>query len=357
MNREPQAYGRIAGMVLKHARESSRVSQERFAEAMGSGVATVQGWESGRRPLSAVTLVQLRRISRVLLRLGADAGLVALLPSAIEADLIVAGAAAPLEGDLDQHPLSGSVIDLRVTELVTWALTGVAPRFAERLQSTRRRGPSPSKPELGTMDRRQLQSNLLELSEYRTGSETSVLLRRQACFLAGLSGLDATAKLSTKASRYLVRSESWSPSWADARSYVVSRAYRGDPEPLRAFIANAHPSDDCETAALTYTAYWVGDLTDREGDDGFMVRRGLRWRGARMYPHLVERLEAEHPLVDLNIHNLWLLLRSQRGLAIDDRATTELLLGRIEALADSDRVSGQSKQELRSMAEDLIDLG
>ncbi|WP_051704253.1 hypothetical protein [Glycomyces sp. NRRL B-16210] len=281
----------------------------------------------------------------------------ALLAVAVEADLIVSGASAPLAAKIEHHPLSGTVIDLRVTELVAWALTGTAPRFVERLQPAKRRGPSPDKPELGTADRRRLQSNLLELSEYRPRTEASVLLRRQACFPAGLAGLDAPAKLSAQASRYLVRSESWSPSWADARSYAVSRAYRGDPEPLRTFIANTHSSEDCETAALNYTAYWVGDLADREGDDGFMVRRGLRWRGARMYPHLVERLAAEHPLVDLNIHNLWLLLRSQRGLVIDDPATSALLSGRIEALADSGRVSERSRSELRSIADGLSALG
>ncbi|WP_335985902.1 helix-turn-helix domain-containing protein [Glycomyces sp. MUSA5-2] len=343
-------------MVLKLARESAGLSQERFAEVMDCGVATVQGWESGRRQLSAVSLVQLNRIGRTLLRLRASAEVVALLPVSIEADLILAGATDPWTAGLEQHPLNGGVIDLRITELVTWALSGAAPRFIDRLRPKTRRGPSPSRPEIGASDRQRIQANLLELSEYETGAEAGVLLRRQACFLAGLSGLDAPARLSTRASRYLVSSDSWSPSWADARSYVVSRAYRGDPEPLRAFIASAHPSDDCESAALNYTAYWVGDLSDREGDDSFMVRRGQRWRGARMYPHLVERLVDEHPLIDLNIHNLWLLLRSQRGLVIDDQATTDLLLGRIEALVDSGRVSRQSRVELRSIAEGLSDL-
>ncbi len=356
LGREPQGCGRIAGMVLKFARESAALSQERFAEVADCGVATVQGWESGRRQLSAVSLVQLHRISRTLLRLGANAEIVALLPCSVEADLILHGTSVPWVSELERHPLNGGVIDLRITELVAWSLNGAVPRSIERLQPMKRRGPSPSRPEIGAVDRQRIQANLLELSGYGSGTETGVLLRRQACFLAGLSGLDAPAGLSTRASRYLVRSDSWSPSWADARSYVVSRAYRGDPEPLRAFIAKAHPSDDCETAALNYTAYWVGDLSDREGDDSFMVRRGLRWRGARMYPHLVERVVDGHPLIDLNIHNLWLLLRFQRGLVIDDQVTTELLPERIEALEGSGRISQQSRLELRSIAEVLSDL-
>nr|BFF27801.1 hypothetical protein GCM10025732_57660 [Glycomyces mayteni] len=137
---------------------------------------------------------------------------------------------------------------------------------------------------------------------------------------------------------------------------MVSRAYRGDPQPLRDFIARAHPSEDCEIAALNYTAYWVGDLRDREGDDAFMVRSDRRWHGTRMYVHLVERLHADHPLVDLNIHNLWLLLRSQRGLLVDDPDTTRMLAEHLEPLADSGRVSDLSREELGSIGEALAGL-
>ncbi|ADD40091.1 helix-turn-helix domain-containing protein [Stackebrandtia nassauensis] len=358
MKQEPRAYGGISGFMLKVARQSIPVSQEAFAETLAVDPTTVQSWESGRRPLGAATMTQVRRLGRQLLRLGVDSELVAMIPVAIEADLIITAIATPVpDGELGQHPLAGCVMDLRISELLTWALTGVPPRIASRIPPVRRRGPAPTRPELGWIDRKQLNANLLQLSDRGEQDGSTLLLRSQACFLTGLARLDTPAKLSTAASRYLVGGESWSPSWLDARSHVVSCAYRGDPEPLRRFITHAQESDDCETAALNYTAYWVGDMPDREGDDGFMPRNLLRWRGSRMYPHLVERLQTTHPLIDLNTHNLWLLLRSQRGLIIDDKQTSLLLLDRIDEAADSNRVSQQSLRELRSMKSALAELG
>jgi hypothetical protein len=331
--------------------------QEVCAVAMEVDSTTVGSWETGRRPLAAVSMKQLRHISRQLLRIGVDSELVATIPVAIEADLIITAIANPEpSAKLDQHPLAGCVMDLRISELLTWALTGVPPRIAARLPQLRRRGPSPTRPELGWINRRQLDANLLDLSENRHARST-LLLRSQATFLAGLAGLTTKAQLSHQASRYLLGTEPWSPSWLDACSYAVSCAYRGDPEPLRRFLSHAQQRADCETAALNYTAYWVGDLTDREGNDAFMPQRQLRWRGSHMYPHLVERLHPDHPIVDLNTHNLALLLRAQRGLVIDDEATTLLLLERIDRLGDSGQVSAQTKKELASLATILADLG
>jgi DNA-binding transcriptional regulator YiaG len=48
--------GRISGYVLKVIRESLGQTQERLAERLGVSAATVQGWESGRRPLMAMAV-------------------------------------------------------------------------------------------------------------------------------------------------------------------------------------------------------------------------------------------------------------------------------------------------------------
>ena len=47
--------GRISGYVLKVIRESIGQTQEQLAERLGVSAATIQGWESGRRPLMGVS--------------------------------------------------------------------------------------------------------------------------------------------------------------------------------------------------------------------------------------------------------------------------------------------------------------
>lgn len=141
----------------------------------------------------------------------------------------------------------------------------------------------------------------------------------------------------------------WSPLWPDARSVVTSLANQGDPEPLRDFIAHAHPDDACERAALNYSAYWVGEIPYRHRDDSFMPGPLADWHGSILLRHLIQRLEPGHPFVDLNIHNVWALLAARRGLALDNPAATRALLDRCIPLPDSDRTSAQSRQELTSI--------
>jgi transcriptional regulator with XRE-family HTH domain len=65
--------GVVSGFVLKLVRQSAALTQEKLAEALGVDVTTVQGWESGRRPLSAVSAGEFLRLCGRLARLGAPA--------------------------------------------------------------------------------------------------------------------------------------------------------------------------------------------------------------------------------------------------------------------------------------------
>lgn len=141
----------------------------------------------------------------------------------------------------------------------------------------------------------------------------------------------------------------WSPLWPDARSVATSLAKQGNPEPLRDFIARAHPDDACERAALNYSAYWVGEIPNRQRDDTFMPTATTSWYGTRLLRHLVPRLEPDHPFIDLNIHNLWALLTARHALAHADPDSARALIDRSPALLDSDTLSGQSRQELTSI--------
>ncbi|GAA2711505.1 hypothetical protein GCM10010429_28020 [Micromonospora olivasterospora] len=189
------------------------------------------------------------------------------------------------------------------------------------------------------------------------GRQPNVLLHRQACFLAGMDPTGTCAAwLAHSCARRAHRAiavRTWSPLWPDARSVVTSLANQGNPEPLRDFIARAHPDDACERAALNYSAYWVGEIPYRQRDDSFMPAPLSGWRGSRLLRHLVQRLDASHPFVDLNIHNVWALLTARRGLALDEPDTGRTLLERSTALLDSGGVSAQSRRELTSIVYSL----
>jgi hypothetical protein len=63
--------GRISGYVLKVIRESLGHTQERLAERLGVSAATIQGWESGRRPLMAMPAGNLMALRSEFRSLGA----------------------------------------------------------------------------------------------------------------------------------------------------------------------------------------------------------------------------------------------------------------------------------------------
>ncbi|WP_327006431.1 hypothetical protein OHA72_03595 [Dactylosporangium sp. NBC_01737] len=75
----------------------------------------------------------------------------------------------------------------------------------------------------------------------------------------------------------------------------------------------------------------------------------LSWRGGRLLRHLVERLEADHPFVDLNVHSLWALLTARQRLAHDEPHLGTDLLRRAVDVLDADAVSPQSRRELTSI--------
>jgi hypothetical protein len=71
--RGSRATGVVAGFVLKLSRQTAGLTQEKPAELLGVDATTVQGWESGRRPLAAVGAGELVKLSARLTRAGAPA--------------------------------------------------------------------------------------------------------------------------------------------------------------------------------------------------------------------------------------------------------------------------------------------
>lgn len=352
--------GEVTGYLFKLIRESVPLTQEQLAVDLDVDRVTVQSWESGRRPFTAVPLGQAIAVRRRLGRLGANTLLLAALDDGAEADLILA---AVLDEhvdrcDLAEQPLGWSVLTHRLTDLILWAVLGQTPTFARGLPIARpRRGPVASGPTLTVNEQRAFFAHLHVLADRAaSGRHRNVLLHRQACFLAGMDPTKAAAgwlAQTTARARRTTTFRTWSPLWPDARSVVTSLANQGDPEPLRDFIARAHPDDACERAALNYSAYWVGEIPYRHRDDSFMPEAFADWHGSVLLRHLVQRLDPGHPFVDLNIHNVWALLAARRGLALDNPAATRTLLDRSVPLLDSDRISAQSRQELTSIVYSL----
>ncbi|WP_319805814.1 helix-turn-helix transcriptional regulator [Dactylosporangium fulvum] len=244
--------------MFKLIRESIPASQERVAADLGVDRATVQSWESGRRPFTSVTFGQAIAVRHKLARLGANPRLLGMLDEAAETDYLldIILDADPETYAVDHHPLGWTVLTHSLTEMLAWAVVGQEPAVFRALhRPTGRRGPVPASPSLESAERRAFFDNLQIIAD-RAGQRSpgSVLLHRQACFLAGIdpsghtaSWLGQTAKKSVSPSTF----HTWSPLWPDARSVATSLAKQGDPQPLRDFIARAHPDDACELAAST----------------------------------------------------------------------------------------------------------
>ncbi|WP_433132142.1 transcriptional regulator [Micromonospora sp. CA-240977] len=353
--------GGVTGYLLKLIRESVPATQEHLAIALGVERTTVQSWESGRRPFTSVAFGQAIAIRQKLTTLGANTVLLDALDDAAEADFILAAILDPQVERIDvaQQPLGWSVLTQRLTDLVLWAVLGQPPTFLRDLMIRgRRRGPVAAGPLIPVDERATFFTHLRVLAERAVSRRNPhVVLHRQACFLAGADPTGTSAAWLTQRnarnSRPPTRFHTWTPLWPDARSVATSLANQGDPEPLRDFIARAHPDDACERAALNYSAYWVGEVPYRQRDDSFMPVALSDWRGSRLLRHLVERLDDSRAFVDLNIHNTWALLTARRQLALDHPAVGRSLIERSTALLDGDSISEQSRRELTSIVYSL----
>jgi transcriptional regulator with XRE-family HTH domain len=185
--------------VLKLARQSAALTQEKLAEVLGVDVTTIQGWESGRRPLAAMNAGEFLRLSSRLSRLGAPASTGRHLREAIEADQVLstgvtAGASWVEAGS---HPLAASVHRWTMTNLITWPITGMVPQhLREFTAKVSRRGPEPTHPSLGSDERTRFLDHLLTIGDRGTNTDEA-LLRRQAVYLLGFDGRPQGGRLAS----------------------------------------------------------------------------------------------------------------------------------------------------------------
>ncbi|MGB6163916.1 MAG: helix-turn-helix transcriptional regulator [Pseudonocardiaceae bacterium] len=348
----PRCLGVVSGFLLKLTRESAGLTQIQLAEKLGVDVASVQGWESGRRPLTALRAADLAGLRSRLVRSGAQPTLLATLDDAIQADLIIAQA-VQAGGQLitaDEHPLGVTVHQRQLTKLITWPFTGLAPDSLRDLVSARvRRGPVPDQPILTQDERTRFFDHLLVTADANPHEE-AVLCRRQAIYLLSFDTRAGTADWLHAEQRRALRKAGCTdhvPSWVAVRASAVALGHGGDRDPLRAFLRHALTTDQLEQANLNYWAYWVGEIGDVQVDDEFMVRVNPRdWNGTRLLGHLLNRLDPGWGHTELNVHTLWALLLAHPSLLSHQPGLRSTVASTVEKLATDHDLSLESRREL-----------
>ncbi|MFJ4866210.1 helix-turn-helix domain-containing protein [Streptomyces sp. NPDC088748] len=340
----------MTGFVLRRARESVPLTQAAMAEALGVELDTLQGWESGRRPLANVRAGALLELRRRLPALGADVNLVPWLDAAMDADRIIA---AGLGDDVSgPHPLAGWVHTRDTAHMLAWALNGTTPPALTGELPKPRRGPVAAAPQLAPADRSVFFDHLRSTTEdaARQGG-AGALLHRQALYLASYDhGPDATAwtKQTLHRRRDVLARRGWSPHWAEARSTATALARLGDPQPLLDFIDRALVDDDtAEAANLNYWALWLGAMPVPQADDGFMRDRALSgWDPVTLLRGLARGLHLAPGYVDLYAHSLWALLTAFGWLPQAAGQLGGPLREKVAELLDGAELSERSRREL-----------
>lgn len=344
--------GVVTGYLFKALREEIGLTQPGLAEALGVDSTTVQGWESGRRALTATRAGTLRSITRKLLRLGAPAEMLRLFDDAVDADSIVSYAMSGFPSDcVAEHPLSGWVFTRNTTHLLAWALNGTPPAALPATPARRRRGPVAASPLLPAGEREAFFAHMRRAAELADHAGASgALLRRQALYLSSYDRSPDTRQWLASMRKTTPHPKGWTAHWAEARSVAASLARHGDNEPMRAFIRYGMRDDTGEMANLNYWAYWLGvDRLPRSNDTFMTDMSGARWDGLTLLRGLANRLDPELGCIDLNAHSVWALLTARRGLLATDPALNADLDARVTVILDSESISAQTRHELEAV--------
>jgi hypothetical protein len=343
--------GIITGFVLRLARESADppCTREVLAETLGVSVDTVAGWETGRRPLSAIRVSQAIALRQVLYRLGAVADLISLLDTAMEADLVIDHAVRA--GDsftpAGMHPLSSWVLRRDVVELIAWPMTTRTPSNVPHVPAVWR-GPSADRPYVGADTRVRFFDHLRHV--VGAAGAQDALVRRQALYLLSFDARpDAPGWIARHRGGLPHGLDGWSAAWPTARSLAASMTRQGDRTLLLDFIGRGLRDQRSQIANLNYWAYWIGEGASVERDDAFMGAGLGSWRGDRLLRHLVDRLDGALGYVDLNVHTTWALLLARPKLIADDARVAGDLRRRVEILLDTKPVSRQALGELEAI--------
>jgi transcriptional regulator with XRE-family HTH domain len=351
----PRRRSIVAGYVWKLIRESVRLTQTDLADRLGVDVTTVQGWESGRRPIAAINLGDLARHRHRLIACGVSPRMFAVLHDAVEADTVLDHAVLQGEavGAVRNHPLAVTVHRRELTNLITWPLTGALPSQLKHLvhQATRR-GPSPASPILGSPERKRLFGHLLNVAQTCATADDH-LLRRQAVYLLAFDNSAQVKEWLASEHRNamrMARRMNDTPSWVSVRSAAVALAHCGDRDPLTTFVSSGLSSQDQDIANLNYWAYWVGETRDLHTDDEFMRTRDMPWDGELLLEHLVERISPTADQIELYARTISQLLLARPRL-LDRRSRLRTMArSRIEKALDGAGLTHDTRATLSNVA-------
>lgn len=342
--------GLVSGYVFRLIREQLGHTQDALAERFRISSDTVAGWESGRRPLTAVPVGQMLVYRHRLLRLGSAPALLLALERAMEADVLLAGA---LDDDIpaEDGPLGAWVMRRDLVEVLSWPLNGVAPTPLRSLPDPPRprRGPVPSGPELPAADRRRFFSRMRRTAEQARGPER-FLLRRQALYLAGYDDTPDTTDWLAQQQR-TERPDGWLASWLNARSVAAVAARQGDRERMGHFITTTLADDDAgEAANLNYWAYWMGESPCLQLSDDFIAETTPGpWPGDKLMRHLVRGLTPSLGFFDLNVHTLWALFAARPNLLRPGTPAGKELRRTLPMMLDDRELSARARRELEGI--------
>ncbi|MEV0299079.1 helix-turn-helix transcriptional regulator [Nocardia sp. NPDC050710] len=304
--------GRVAGAILAAIRRSTGDSQVRFSERVGVSDKTIQGWETGLKPLVRLPYTRLRGLHRSLTALGeAPSELTRVWETALAVDELLDAFGTV---DPDRHPLALTVPDRATSDLISWAITGQLPRQLRETSAVLH---------IPRRERDQAAAALCEVADRAApGSAAAAQLRRHAMYLvAGHQGSQDWIAEQVRGTMRRPRSElaQWSPQWPLARSAAVSAAVVGDTEPLTRFIAGGGIDDRNALINLTYWAHWSGEIRDVWISDAAMTHPSTdSWSGEQLLAGLLHGI-VHAPYRELSVHTLTALLATRRQLATDPR--------------------------------------
>ncbi|WP_369225916.1 helix-turn-helix domain-containing protein [Streptomyces sp. R39] len=340
--------GLLSGYVLRVIREQQGYTQDKTAERLRVSLDTVAGWETGRRPLTAVPVGQMLALRHRLMQMGTSPVLLRALERALEADVLLASALSE-DTPAEENPLGAMVMQRELAEVLAWPLNGVAPGPIRALPgpARARRGPAPSGPQLTAAERSTFFRRMRATAEQARGPG-QFLLRRQALYLSGYEREADTADWLAHQQR-TERPDDWLTAWLNNRSVAAVAARHGDRDRMNHFIDNALDDDAGEAANLAYWAYWVGEAPVPRLSDDFITDGSLGpWHGGRLLAHLVAGIAPEHGYVDLNVHSVWALLQVRPNLLRSGEAA-RTLRERLPIMLDSGDLSSRARRELESI--------